>query len=174
MENAGTSKTYIKRCYKRLKSWSAPLLGWVCVYVYDAHEAGWVAGNNSGLFTCELCGCDKVRYVHVMHNDKFYEDLYVGCVCAGVMEGDILQARERERTIRNRANRKRNYLKRQWRVNSKGNQTLRYKGKDIVVFKLGTGFGVMYGNASESQYKGKKIENFLTAVHAAFDLADPA
>jgi len=151
----------------------APISGWDCIYTYDALDEGWIPGNNAGLFTCELCGCKKVRYVHVMHNNDFYENLYVGCICAGVMEGDVLQACEREQLIRNRARRKQSYLKRQWRVNSRGNQTLRYKGKDIVVFKLGAGLGVMYGSEKALRYRGKSIENFLTAVHAAFDLVDP-
>lgn len=40
------------------------------------------------LFTCELCDCSQVRFVHVMRHDEYFETVSVGCICAGIMEGD--------------------------------------------------------------------------------------
>ena len=127
------------------------------------------------MFSCELCGCESVRYVHVMHNKDYFEDVSVGCICAGVMESDILQARERERLLRNRARRKQNYLKLRWEETANGSQTLCYKGEyiSIICCKTAKKLGVVHGGKTIWKYKGKQIENFYSAVHAAFELVDP-
>lgn len=66
-------------------------------------------------FKCELCGCEKVRYVHVMEHNEYFEKVYVGCICAGIMEGDIIAAQERDRKMKNRAKRKLNFPHRRWK-----------------------------------------------------------
>lgn len=38
---------------------------------------------------CEMCERQMVMFVHVMRNDRYPEDLKVGCVCAGHMESDL-------------------------------------------------------------------------------------
>ena len=173
MKNTAIANKYIARCHKTLMSWCAPLSDWHCVQIDDMAEVGWIAGNGMGHATCELCGCEKVRFVHVMRHERYFEDINVGCVCAGVMEGDVLAARERERKMTNRAKRKRNYLKRRWESNYNGRHILRYKNQWVVIWLLHGQYGVICGNKSASDYKGKRITNFLTAVHAAFDLVDP-
>ena len=78
----GVDSAYIARCHKVLREWGAPLSDWHCVYVYD------MADDDGGVYdlaTCELCGCSKVRYVHVMRHDQYFEDIEVGCICAGIM-----------------------------------------------------------------------------------------
>lgn len=55
--------------------------------------------NKEADFKCELCGCNDVRYIHVMENEDFPYELQVGCICAGIMEDDILAAQERDRKI---------------------------------------------------------------------------
>lgn len=165
------SEVYKSRCIKRLREWKAPLSGWVCVDMYDVADK-----EDAALFTCELCECPKVRYAHVMRHPEYFKDVHVGCICAGIMDGDILAAKERDRLMKNRAKRKRNYLKRKWRVGWNGNQTLRYKSEQVTILQSKFGineFGVVYKGKSVWQYKGRKINNFLTAVHVAFDLVDP-
>lgn len=107
---------YVRRCQKRLQEWGAPLSGWYCDYIYDVADEE-EDPDHIDLFTCELCGCSQVRFVHVMRHDEYFETVSVGCICAGIMEGDILAARERERLMKNRAKRKRNFPNRQWRKN---------------------------------------------------------
>lgn len=164
------SEAYKNRCKKRLKEWNAPFAYWKCVDMYD------VADDGGALFTCELCDCPKVRFVHVMRHEEYFEDVYVGCICAGIMDGDILAAKARDREMKNRAKRKRNYLKRQWTWRANGNCALRYKNRwiTIMVSKYENGgFGVLCDNQRVWRYKGGKMNNFLTAVYAAFDLVDP-
>lgn len=167
------TEAYKNRCIKRLKEWNAPVSDWNCVDMYDVLDGD---ENSSDLFTCKLCGCSQVRYVHVMRHDEYFEDVHVGCICAGIMDGDILAAKERDREMKNRAKRKRNYLRREWKVSVNGDKTLRYKNGQIAIIESGfgdTGLGVVYNGKSVWQYKNRKITDFLSAVHAAFDLVDP-
>lgn len=103
---------YQNRCTKQLKEWGAPLAGWYCESVVDVKgdEDDWDEEDNednedneAGLATCELCGCERVRFLHVMGNPDYFEEVNVGCICAGIMEGDIPAAVERDREMRNRA-----------------------------------------------------------------------
>ena len=60
---------YVRRCQKRLQEWGAPLSGWYCDYIYDvANEEE--DSDHIELFTCELCDCTQVRFVHVMRHDN--------------------------------------------------------------------------------------------------------
>jgi hypothetical protein len=157
-------KKYINRCRKRLKEWNAPLEGWRCIDVYDAME------EEDRLFTCQLCDCPKVRFVHVMQHEEFPNAIHVGCICAGVMEDDILAAKERERQMRNRAKRKKTFAKRIWEEQRYG-WSLSFKGDTIQMFTKP--YLVRYKHGTTMVYKGKKIDNFLSAVYAAFDMVDP-
>lgn len=166
------SEAYKSRCIKRLNEWNAPLSDWKCIHTYDVKDE-W---EDVGLFTCELCDCSQVRYVHVMHHRDYFENISVGCICAGIMEGDILAAKEREREMKNRSKRKANYLKREWRWRANGNRTMKYKNRWLTIipnrFSDG-GYGVVCDGRSIWNYKGKRIANQLAAIHAAFDLVDP-
>ena len=158
---------YLARCHKRLKEWGAPLQDWYCIGVVDTEE-----DLGGGSFTCELCGCSRVRFVHEMSHEQYFEDVSVGCICAGVMEGDILAAKERERLIKNRARRKKTFLRRKWIEYRRGEHRLKYKGDWIWIYGSDQ-YRVSYKKESGWLYKGKPIINFLSAVYAAFDLVDP-
>ena len=148
--------------------------GWYCDRMYD------VAGEDDApddvvLATCELCDCSSVRYVHVMRHHSYFEDVEVGCICAGIMEGDILAAKAQDNELKNRARRKRNFPNRKWRKTYNGNLHITYRGQDIFINKsqYGNSYGVRCGNQSTWQYKGRPINNFISAAYAAFELADP-
>jgi hypothetical protein len=111
-----------------------------------------------------------------MEHLQYFERISVGCICAGIMEGDILAAKERERLVRNRSKRRKNYLKRLWDHTPYGVSFLRYRGENLKIYEshIHPGqFTASLGNTTTSHHKGKPITNFLTAVHAAFDLIDP-
>lgn len=157
----------IRRCMKALKEKGLPLYGWECIEVYDCKEND----KDAPLEICELCGCDKVRFVHVMQCDDM--ELRVGCICAGVMEGDMIVAKERERLLRNRANRKKNFMKRKWKRVMRGFYTMQYKGKRLSLRKTGFGAVLICDKKSITRYNGYPITNYTLASHAAFDLVDP-
>lgn len=167
------SERYKKRCIKRLKEWGAPISDWVCIEVYDiVYEES----ESAGLFSCELCDCAKVRFVHIMRHEMYFEDVHVGCICAGIMDGDILGAKEREREMKNRAKRRENYLKRNWQRRGNGKITMKYKNRWITIMAgryNNGGYGVICDGYSVWRHKGKRITSFLSAVHAAFDIVDP-
>ena len=171
MADGRKDKSYFARSQKILREWGAPLSGWHCQEAYDVREDDMEAP----LHTCELCGCRKVRFVHVMRHPDYFEDVAVGCICAGVMEGDILAARERERLMRNRSKRKRSFPGRKWEQTSHG-WRLTYHGEQILIGRSRRNpkhLGVKCRGKCIWTYKGKPIRNFLSAAYAAFNLVDP-
>lgn len=164
------SKAYIARCHKTLKEWGAPLDDWVVFNTYDRLEEA------DELFTCELCGCTQVRFVHEMEHLQYFERISVGCICAGIMEGDILAAKERERLVKNRSKRRKNFLKKTWDETRYGVFLLLHRGELLKIFRSKIDpnrFEVCCGYTSTECHKGKPITNFLSAIHAAFNLIDP-
>lgn len=163
------NEKYIARCHKRLKEWGAPLDGWYCLNCYDVCENG-----DEELFECELCGCKKVRYVHVMRHDQYFEDIHVGCICAGVMAGDILAEKERERKTKNRMKRRETFLRRKWQFVRWGTLRMDYKDKVLLLYRCPDGtFRVSCDGEMLTDYKGKPLKDRLSAAYAAFDAADP-
>ena len=165
-------KNYYARCLRTLKEWGAPTTGWCCIEVIDIREDD-EEDYETPLFTCELCGCSKVRYVHVMDNDLYFETVRVGCICAGCMEDDIFGAKERERLMRNRSKRRKNFLKRKWDEKGKGVWERSYKNQELMILEHSGSFSVHVGSKVTLKYKGRPINNLLSAMYAAFDLADP-
>ena len=164
-------KSYLARCQKTLRSWGAPLSGWTCREIYDIRDDD----RDAPLHICELCGCTKVRYVHVMTHPDYFEDVSVGCICAGIMEGDILAAKNRERLLRNRSKRKRSFPRRKWKQTANG-WSLTYHGEQILIGRSRHNperLGVKYNGQCVWTYKGTPITDFLSAAYAAFNLADP-
>jgi hypothetical protein len=73
-----------------------PHRGWTCIGVDDLEEPD---------HTCEMCEHAEVRYVHVMTHPDYgggEAELLVGCICAGRMEEDYQQAKEREAEFKRR------------------------------------------------------------------------
>ena len=162
-------KAYYARCINELKKWGAPLDGWRCIGVEDVREDD----PEADLFECELCGCSNVRFVHVMDHDLYFEEVRVGCICAGVMEDDILKAQERERLMRNRARRRKNFIKREWELVRYNEWIRTYRHKDLRIRKINDRYYVSAGSAMTRNYKGKPITDYYSAIYAAFEIADP-
>ena len=164
---------YVCRCHKRLKDWGAPLDHWECVDVYDVADED---NEVTEFFTCELCDCPQVRFVHVMHHDDFFENISVGCICAGIMEGDILAAKARDNEMKNRAKRKRNFPQRKWKRTQRGGLYTNYRGTQVFInhsYYNQSQLGVYVNGQAYWSYKGKPITSFLSAAYAAFELVDP-
>ena len=154
---------YLAKCQKRLKEMDAPMGGWHCTDIID----------REGLVKCDLCDCSRVRFQHKMEHDDYFEPVYVGCVCAGILEGNILIAKERERKMKNRAKRKKNFIKRKWVEAGWDTWTRSYRKKRIIITRTNGLYHVTVDHTWATTYKGKPIVNFLSAVYAAFELADP-
>ena len=101
-----------------------PKEGWVCVGVTDL-------GAPVGV--CEMCGHQIIRYVHHMQHPQ-YRSLGVGCICAGKMEGDIEQAKQREQEYKNKQTRRENFKKRKWKTSKNNNSYIIIKNHLIVLY----------------------------------------
>lgn len=176
---------HIARCIRNLKSRGLPLENWECVEVVDVREDE----PDAPLETCQLCGCSRVRYLHIMSHGDTDQRLAVGCICAGVMEGDILGAKDRERQFRNRKARQRKFIAKPWESGI-FDGLLIHKKKVVVMSRTDPvenhsnrspddgngqqpGYTVYVDDQCVSEYKGRPIRDELTAKYAAFELMDP-
>lgn len=151
-----------------------PHKGWIEIGMEDLGEEA-EFGDEIQYEQCEMCGNEKIRYVHIMKHPEFLGKLRVGCICACHMTDDYESPQARERELRNRVQRKKNFMKREWRqVIKTGNYTLKYKGEHITIMrsKYGPGWGVIYAGEYCWDYHGKKIYDFDTARLVAFNLFD--
>ena len=155
---------YIARCQKKLKAWNAPLENWRCVKLIDGEDAD---------FECELCGYENVRYIHVMEHDEYFEKLYVGCICAGIMEGNILAAQECDRKMKNRSKRKQNFPNWKWKIARNGAYYVEYRGRCVFIYRYNGKYDCYCNGRRTWLYHDKPITDFLSACYAAFDLVDP-
>jgi hypothetical protein len=115
-----------------------PHKGWHCEDVVDL-RAGGESADAIDYATCQMCGNEKIRYVHIMAHPNLDEQFNVGCVCAEKMSGDYEGPKQREAELRNRAARRTRWLQRKWRVSVKGNSFLNIDGYNLVVYPTKTG-----------------------------------
>ena len=64
-----------------------PHKGWHCVDVVDLRADG-ESADETDYATCQMCGNEKIRYVHIMEHPDLDENFEVGCVCAEKMSDD--------------------------------------------------------------------------------------
>lgn len=151
-----------------------PQKGWEYVGMEDLGEDA-LPGEDIPYEQCEMCGKEKIRYVHLLRHPNYDGEIRVGCDCAGKMINDYVNPKDRESNLRNRVRRRKNFLNREWyRKPDTGNYTMRYKGEQITIArnKLGTGWGVVFRGKWQWEYHGKRITDFDTARIVAFNLFD--
>lgn len=112
-----------------------PQKGWTCVDVIDLRPDTFFEDGESKYEQCEMCGYERVRFIHIMSHPEYDNELRVGCVCAEKMSDDYVGPRDRERRLRNKANRRAKWLDRAWRTSYKGNHYLNIDQSNLVVFK---------------------------------------
>lgn len=148
----------------KLRGMELPTEGWYCEDVEDFEIDD---------FVCELCGNTRVRFVHTMRNQYTGDELRVGCICAGAMEGDMENAKARERDMKNRAKRKQHFPDRKWKETKVGGWSLDTKAGRVFINSDERGlFRVNFKGQKVWKYKGKWMKDFRTACYAAFDLME--
>ena len=111
-----------------------PHKGWRYVDIIDLGE-GLLPGEQIEYAVCEMCGQERIRYVHILSHPEVDGFLHVGCDCAAKMLNDYVNPVEREKNLRNKLKRRETFMRKDWTYKiDTGNYTLRYKG-DILVNK---------------------------------------
>ena len=148
-----------------------PHKGWICEEVIDVGEES-SSSDEIEYEQCEMCGNEKIRYVHIMKHDNYFRELRVGCVCAERMSGDYEYPRKAENALKNKLLRKKNYMKKPWKYNPvKGAYSKKYKGIYITLVKgRYDSWGIYCDNYRLWQVRGQKIKDFKAAEALAFEL----
>ncbi len=120
--------------------WSEPGVphkDWSCIDVIDLRANGEPA-SETDYANCQMCGQEKLRYVHIMEHSDYHRTLEVGCVCAEKMTEDYLTPKKRESHLRNRASRRSRWLKlRGWKISKKGNPYINIGDFNLVIYSSG-------------------------------------
>ena len=82
---------------------------------------------------CEMCGHEKVRYAHYLSHPEYTQVLRVGCVCAGKMIGDYVDAEAHDRRARMITTKRANLHAKTWKRSAKGNLYLKIDGRDPIL-----------------------------------------
>ena len=109
-----------------------PHKGWRCVDIEDA---------GAPHFICEMCEAVRIRFIHLMTHQDYPDALRCGCICAGRMEGNPAAAHAREFAFKSTLARRARWLGRKWRRSRAGNPYLNTGGFNVVVYRIGGGYG---------------------------------
>lgn len=151
-----------------------PHKGWEYIGMEDLGEDV-IPGDPIPYEQCEMCGQERIRYVHLLKHPEYRGEIRVGCDCASKMICDYVTPQERERNLRNRVNRRKSFMRQEWyRKPETGNYTLRYKGERITIMKskYGNSWGIIFQGRQQWNYRGIKITDFDTARIVAFNMFD--
>lgn len=74
-----------------------PHKGWTEIGMEDLGE-NTEFGEEIEYEQCEMCGNEKIRYVHIMKHPDVDGELHVGCICASKMTDDYVNP-EKEKEI---------------------------------------------------------------------------
>ena len=110
-----------------------PHKGWNLTDVIDIREDG-QSEDETPYESCMMCGNEKIRYVHIVEHQLVSEEFRVGCVCAEKMIDDYTTPKQKENELRNKNNRRINWLKRKWKTSRKGGQFINLDGNNIGIF----------------------------------------
>jgi hypothetical protein len=144
-----------------------PHKGWTCLEVFDVRANG-ETSDKAKYETCEMCGNEKIRFVHIMSHAKHPEGLRVGCQCAEKMSGDYANPKEREKELRNCAARREKWLGRKWKTSRKGHPWL--KSGDYVVVVCAEGLNPRRYRLFIGERRGQRLyDSENIAKLATFD-----
>lgn len=149
--------------------WNIPNIphkGWILQYVYDV-RANCETIEETEYKTCMMCNNERIRYVHVVYHQDSSEELEVGCICAEKMTNDYVTPKRREKELRNKANRKRNFISHQWKLSKNGNLFTKKDGHHLLIFKDRK--SKKYKCKIDSHFGMKSFESVLEAKKAIFN-----
>ncbi len=137
-----------------------PHKGWTLEDVYDTVDDD-ESPDERNYETCEMCGNEMIRYVHVVRHPEVDHDFHVGCICAEHMTSDYVTPKRRERELRRKAVQRANFAKRKWKSSANGNWYLNIENHFLLIY-LDEGSGLWKGKIDERWGK-KKFETIREA-----------
>ncbi len=148
------------------KQSNIPHKGWHLIDVIDIREDG-QSEHETDYEACMMCGNERIRYVHIVEHQEVNEEFRVGCVCAQNMTNDYFNPERREKELRNRANRRKNWSNKKWKLSQKGNFYLKIENHLLVIFKdkLSGKYKVIIDNTTGN----KLFDNLEKAKIASFN-----
>lgn len=158
---------YSQRCIIKLEALGAPHSGWICEDVEIMKDA---------TFTCDLCGYDRIKYVHIMIHPQWNGEFRVGCVCDGTMSGNMLAAQERDDAAKRKESRKRAFLKKQWVEHQAGFMVLPKTRRTITAetdsFRGREFYKVIVGGEPYQWWENRRIETLEAAKAVVFEVLE--
>lgn len=148
------------------KQTDIPHKGWTLIDVIDVREDN-QSEDETEYESCMMCGNERIRYVHIVEHPQYEETLRVGCVCAEKMTSDYLNPRKLEQKLRNKAARRTNWKKKEWKFSIKGNRYLKIEGHFITIFR--DKITNKYKVSIDSTFGKKQFDTLEDAKTAAFN-----
>uniref|UniRef100_UPI003217519A hypothetical protein n=1 Tax=uncultured Draconibacterium sp. TaxID=1573823 RepID=UPI003217519A len=142
-----------------------PHKGWILEDVIDVREDGQPEWETE-YEICMMCGQPKIRYVHIVTHNEVEEEFRVGCNCAEKMTNDYLNPQKRERELRNKSNRRINWLNKNWKTSRNGNHFINYENHHLLIYrdkktlKFRIKIGEVFGKKSYDDLNTAKIAVF--------------
>jgi hypothetical protein len=119
-----------------------------------------------------MCETMEIRYVHYMENPRYSGILACGAICAGHMEGNLAEAQERDRIMRNNSSRRKRFPSLQgWYHSYNGNPTIKRGRFKVTVFQRGKIWrGVVNGRSNGNPLYTRDV--YATMVEAQIAVFD--
>lgn len=150
------------------KTPGVPHKGWDLHDVVDARdERGLEYGDYD---SCQFCGQDQIRWVHILQHSDYQDLIEVGCDCAEKLTEDYVNPKRRENELRNRSSRRGRFPEKGWKTSSKGNPYISHNGKLAVVFGTPSG---KFKISIDKQIHSKAFNTMDEAKMGVFDIVEP-
>jgi hypothetical protein len=142
---------------------NVPHKGWECVDIEDTGAPDSI---------CEMCESQHIRYIHYMKHPDYKEILRAGCICAGHMEANLINAKKRDDFMKSRSDKRKRWLNhRGWKISKKGNDWIKTEGFLIVMKSHDTYWSGLIRSENDSfkKWSRRKYQSINEAKLAVFD-----
>jgi hypothetical protein len=108
-----------------------PHKGWTAENVIDLNQDEGIDFENYE--SCQACGRERIRFVHVLRHPEYTSPIRAGCVCAEKLTADHINPRGKEADLRNLAKRRVKFLNHGWKTHFDGRIWKSMKGYHVGV-----------------------------------------
>jgi len=138
-----------------------PREGWTVAEVIDLLTLGEPPG------TCDRCGRDDLRFIHLLDHRAWPESIVTGKCCAQRLTTDYDPTAEHALVLRARRRDRFPDLER-WDISARGNPWIKYRGATVTVFPKEEGYACCVALDDDRTYR-HGFKTVRDAKLAAFD-----